>query len=85
MTIFEQLRRRDPKLPASVRRTLKRRVRRWRALYGPEQEVIFAQRIPPGRLALSDFLPVAPQDLTGIVIATIMPPSSNYLCQKENT
>ena len=55
VTIFEELRRRDPKLPASVRRTLERRVRRWRALHGPEQEVIFAQRNPPGRLALSDF------------------------------
>ena len=47
VTIFEQLRRRDPKLPARVRRTLKRRVRRWRALYGPEQEMIFAQGIHP--------------------------------------
>ena len=55
VTIFEELRRRHPKLSASVRRTLERRVRRWRALHGPEQEVIFAQRHPPGRLALSDF------------------------------
>ena len=55
VSIFEELRRRDPKLPASVRRTLERRVRRWRALHGPEQEVIFAQRNPPGRLGLSDF------------------------------
>ena len=30
VTIFEELRRRDPKLPASVRGTLERRVRRWR-------------------------------------------------------
>ena len=30
-------------------------MRRWRALHGPEQEVIFAQRNPPGRLGLSDF------------------------------
>ncbi|MDE0227673.1 MAG: IS21 family transposase [Spirochaetaceae bacterium] len=55
VTIFEELCRRDPKLPASVRRTLERRVRRWRALHGPEREVIFAQRYPPGRLGLSDF------------------------------
>ena len=55
VTIFEELRRRHRKLPASVRRTIERRVRRWRALHGPEQEVIFAQKNPPGRLGLSDF------------------------------
>ena len=55
VTIFEELRHRHPDLPASVRRTLERRVRHWRALHGPEQEVIFAQRHPPGRLGLSDF------------------------------
>ncbi len=27
----------------------------------------------------------APPDLTGIIIATIMPPSSSYMCRKENT
>ena len=55
VTIFEELRRRHRKLPASVRRTIERRVRRWRALHGPEQEVILAQKNPPGRLGLSDF------------------------------
>ena len=55
VTIFDELCRRYPELPAGVRRTLERRVRRWRALHGPEQEVIFAQRNPPGRLGLSDF------------------------------
>ena len=55
VTIFDELCRRYPELPASVRRTLERRVRRWRALHGPAQEVIFAQRNPPGRLGLSDF------------------------------
>ena len=68
VTIFEELRRRDPQLPASVRRTLERRVRRWRALHGPEQEVIFAQRNPPGRLGLSDF--TAPGHL-GVTIAGV--------------
>ena len=47
VTIFEELLRRHPELPPSVRRTLERRVRRWRAVHGPEQEVIFAQRQPP--------------------------------------
>ena len=55
VTIFDELCRRYPELPAGVRRTLERRVRRWRALHGPAQEVIFAQRNPPGRLGLSDF------------------------------
>ena len=68
VTIFEELRRRDPELPASVRRTLERRVRRWRALHGPEQEVIFAQKNPPGRLGLSDF--TATGDL-GVTIAGV--------------
>ena len=55
VTIFDELCRRHPKLPVGVRRTLERRVRQWRALHGPAQEVIFAQRNPPGRLGLSDF------------------------------
>ena len=35
VTIFDELCRRYPELPAGVRRTLERRVRRWRALHGP--------------------------------------------------
>lgn len=38
-----------------MRRTLERRIRAWQALYGPEQEMIFRQALPPGRLGLSDF------------------------------
>ena len=55
VTIFEELLLRRPQLPHSVRRTLERRVRRWRAVHGPEQEVIFAQSHPPGHMGLSDF------------------------------
>ena len=55
VTIFEELLRRHPQLPRGVRRTLERRVRRWRAVHGPEQEVIFAQSHPPGHMGLSDF------------------------------
>ena len=36
-------------------RTLQRRIREWRALYGPEQEVFFQQEHPPGREAALDF------------------------------
>ena len=38
-----------------ARRTLERRVRDWRALHGPERDVIFRQTPEPGRMALSDF------------------------------
>jgi transposase InsO family protein len=53
--IFEEMQRRHPHLSVSVRRTLERRIRAWRALHGPEQEVIFRQVSEPGRLGLSDF------------------------------
>lgn len=39
----------------SARRTLERRVRRWKAIHGPEKEVIFRQNHPPGRQGMSDF------------------------------
>ena len=38
-----------------IRRTLERRVRDWRALHGPDRDVIFRQTPEPGRMALSDF------------------------------
>jgi hypothetical protein len=44
-----------PEIDAGVRRTLERRIRVWRALNGAEQDVIFRQEHPPGRLGLSDF------------------------------
>ena len=53
--VLEELRRRHPELGAGVRRTLERRIRNWRAIHGPEQEVIFRQEHPPGRMGLSDF------------------------------
>ena len=36
-------------------RTLQRRIAAWRALHGPDQEVIFEQVHQPGRMAQSDF------------------------------
>jgi hypothetical protein len=53
--VFEGLRRRHAALDSRVRRTLERRIRSWRAIHGPEQEVIFRQEHPPGRMGLSDF------------------------------
>jgi transposase InsO family protein len=55
VAIFEEMSRRHPELGQGVRRTLERRVRAWRALDGPEQEVMFRQVHEPGRMGLSDF------------------------------
>jgi len=55
-TLWEWLQQAHPgKYPASVRRTLERRVRQWKAQHGPAKEIFFAQEHPPGRLAASDF------------------------------
>ena len=55
VAIFEEMCRRHPEIDPGVRRTLERRIRTWRAVNGPEQDVIFRQEHPPGRLGLSDF------------------------------
>ena len=49
-----------------IRRTLERRVRRWRALNGPERDIIFRQASEPGRMAQSDFTHA---DELGVMIA----------------
>lgn len=48
--VLQELRRRHPNLGRNIRRTLERRIQGWRALHGPEQDVIFRQEHPPGRL-----------------------------------
>jgi hypothetical protein len=53
--IFEEILRRHPEIAPGVRRTLERRIRKWRALNGPERDVMFQQSHVPGRLGLSDF------------------------------
>jgi len=68
IAILEELLRRHPQLAAKVRRTLERRIRAWRAIEGPEQEVIFRQAHPPGRLGLSDFTDVSE---LGVTIARV--------------
>src|SRR6266480_3662641 len=55
VAIFEEICRRTPGLALGVRRTLERRIARWRALNGPDRDVIFRQEHPPGRMGLSDF------------------------------
>jgi hypothetical protein len=67
--VLGEMRRRHPEISPGIRRTLERRMRAWRALAGPEQDVIFRQEHEPGRLGLSDF--TATGEL-GITIAGIV-------------
>ena len=56
VTILEELQRRRPERDwVTVRRTLERRIRAWKARHGPEREVIFRQIHRPGQRGLSDF------------------------------
>lgn len=56
ITLLELLQQNYPEqYPDSVLRTLQRRVKKWKALFGPEKEVMFRQEHEPGRLGLSDF------------------------------
>jgi transposase InsO family protein len=64
VALFEEIIRRHPDLGPGIRRTLERRVRAWRALHGPEQEVIFRQVHEPGRMGLSDFTDMADLSIT---------------------
>lgn len=43
------------KFSSSSRRTLERRIRQWRHLHGPGQDVIFMQEHPLGKLGICDF------------------------------
>lgn len=56
---FAEIRRRHPELSEGIRRTLERRIRAWRAVNGPDQDVIFRQDHEPGRMGLSDFTDLA--------------------------
>ena len=55
VAIFNERLRRHPESSPGIRRTLKRRIRSWRALHGAEQDVIFRLLHGPGRMGLSDF------------------------------
>ena len=56
VTLLEELQRRYPgQWDTNVLRTLQRRMRLWRAQFGAEREVYFAQVHPPGRQGISDF------------------------------
>lgn len=56
MTLLEILQKEHPEeYPDNVLRTLQRRVKEWKALYGPEKELVFLQDHPVGVQGLSDF------------------------------
>jgi hypothetical protein len=67
--VLTELRRRHPDLNPNVRRTLERRITAWRALHGPEQDVIFRQEHEPGRLGLSDFTDASALAITIVGLA----------------
>jgi hypothetical protein len=64
-TLFEDLQRKYPgEFAEGQLRTLQRRLKQWRAIEGPQQEVFFAQRHVPGRLGQSDFTHMAELEIT---------------------
>lgn len=69
VAIYEEICRRHPDLSCGIRRTLERRIRSWRALHGPEREVIFRQVHEPGRMGMSDFTDMAE---LGVTIADVV-------------
>jgi len=71
IAVLEELRRRHPEIGPGIRRTLERRMRGWRALAGPEQDIIFRQEHEPGRLGLSDFTDTSALGITiaGVALA----------------
>jgi hypothetical protein len=69
IAVLEEIRRRHPEIAASIRRTLERRMRTWRALAGPELDVIFRQEHEPGRLGLSDFTDTS---VLGVTVAGVV-------------
>ncbi len=69
VAIYEEIRRRHPELGEGIRRTVERRVRSWRAIYGEDKEVIFRQAHVPGHLGLSDFTDM---NNMGVTIAGVL-------------
>lgn len=56
LTLLEYLQDHHPgEYPDSILRTMQRRVSKWKALHGPEKEIIFRQLHEPGQQCLSDF------------------------------
>lgn len=55
-TLLEHIQDKYPdKYPDNIIRTMQRRTSKWRALYGPEKDIMFRQIHEPGQRGLSDF------------------------------
>jgi len=55
-TLFEDLQKKYPgRYSDGQLRSFQRKVKQWRALYGPEKEIYFTQKHVPGQLCQSDF------------------------------
>jgi hypothetical protein len=64
-TLFEDLQDRHPgRFANALKRTFQRRVKAWKALYGPDKEIMFRQSKEAGRLGLSDFTELGDIDIT---------------------
>lgn len=63
-TLFEYLEEEYPGKYPRVLRTLQRRVREWKALHGPEPEVMFMLHHEPGGMGLSDFTTLKGMEIT---------------------
>ncbi len=75
VTLFEKLQKDHfGEYPDSKLRTFQRRVSEWKALYGPDKEVMFRQEQIPGRMGLSDFT-----KLKGVTITIQGRPFSHLL------
>lgn len=64
MTLFEHLQEKYPGQYGQVLRTLQRRVRTWKALYGPAPEVMLELRHEPGMHGYSDFTQLKGVEIT---------------------
>ena len=75
LTLLEWLQEQYPgQYPDSLLRTLQRRVKGWRAMHGPDKEVMFPQTHGPGLRGLSDFT-----ELKGITITIAGKPLAHRL------
>jgi len=64
-TLFEDLQdRHHGRFSNKLKRTFQRRVKHWKALHGPDKEVMFRQSKEAGRLGLSDFTELNDIDIT---------------------
>ena len=64
-TLFEDLQDRHPGCFSNkLKRTFQRRVKAWKALHGPDKEVMFRQSKEAGRLGLSDFTELCDIEIT---------------------